>query len=124
VSVTLPHAEDLETGEPLTDAGTARTTVDLGFPVRRLLPMGQLAVRWRWNDAVVSDDPTLARPSFHTTAVEVSMIHAGVRAVFAVRNLFDAYYTEPLSFIPEAGRTFALSLRYDYNLALPLARND
>jgi outer membrane receptor protein involved in Fe transport len=124
VSVTLPHAEDLETGEPLTDAGTARTTVDLGFPVRRLLPMGQLAVRWRWNDAVISDDPTLARPSFHTTAVEVSMIHAGVRAVFAVRNLFDAYYTEPLSFIPEAGRTFALSLRYDYNLALPLARND
>jgi outer membrane receptor protein involved in Fe transport len=38
-----------------------------------------------------------------------------------VRNLFDASYREPLSFIPEPGRTFALSLRRSFDFT-PFSR--
>ena len=46
----------------------------------------------------------------------------GVRAVLSVRNLFDTYYFEPLTFIPEPGRTFALALRRDFDLPLGAGR--
>ena len=38
----------------------------------------------------------------------------GVYTVVAVRNLWNHFYYEPQSFIPEAGRTFAVSLRREF----------
>uniref|UniRef100_A0A832I049 TonB-dependent receptor n=1 Tax=Eiseniibacteriota bacterium TaxID=2212470 RepID=A0A832I049_UNCEI len=116
LNATAPRAVDRSTGKRLTDAGTARATVDLTVPVSRVVPNGLLSFRVRWNDAVVSDDTTLARPAFSTTAVELTTMFSGMRATFAVRNLFNHAYREPLSFIDEAGRVYALSVRRDFNL--------
>lgn len=116
VNATAPRAVDRSTGRRLTDAGTARVTADLALPVSRIVPHGQLAFRVRWNDAVASDDTTLARSAFSTTAVELSTLFSGMRATFAVRNLFNHAYREPLSFIDEPGRTFAMSVRRDFQL--------
>jgi outer membrane cobalamin receptor len=116
VNGAAPRAIDRETGKRLTDAGTMRGTVDLTFPVSGMVPNGTLAFRVRWNDAVVSQDTTVQRRAFSTTAVELSTIVAGTRATFAVRNLLNHAYREPLSFIDEPGRTFALSFRRDFNL--------
>lgn len=114
----LPRAIDRRTGERLVDAGAARATLDLALPLLpRWIPAGQVALRWRWNDAVTSRDTTIARPAFSTTAVEVSTVLSGFRTVLALRNLLDHSYREPLSFIPEPGRTLAISIRRD--LALP-----
>ncbi len=124
VSGTLPRAKDRESGKRLTDAGTARATLDFVLPVRRLLPQGSLALRWRWNDAVTGEDSTLARPSFHTTNLELSSIFMNTRAAFAIRNVFNEGYREPLSFIPESGRTYAVSLRRDFDLPTRLGRKD
>jgi outer membrane cobalamin receptor len=116
LNATTPRAMDRSTGKRLTDAGTPRATVDLTMPVSRVVPNGLLSFRLRWNDAVVSRDTTIARPAFSTTAVELTTIFSGVRTTFAVRNLFNHAYREPLSFIDEAGRTFALSVRRDFSL--------
>ncbi len=45
-----------------------------------------------------------------------------IGSVIAVRNLWNASYREPLSFIPEPGRVFAMSLRRDFDVALPFAK--
>jgi len=38
----------------------------------------------------------------------------GVYTVVACRNVFDQFYYEPQSFIPESGRTFAISVRREF----------
>lgn len=118
----LPRAINRENGERLTDAGAARATVDLTLPLDRVAPAGALSLRWRWSDAVRAADTTIARPAFSTTALEFSSVLSGFRTVIAVRNLWNHSYREPLSFIPEPGRTLAISIRRD--LALPFLRKD
>jgi outer membrane cobalamin receptor len=103
-----------------TDAGTARATVEMTVPVLNLVPQGLLSVRWRWNDAFIPRVEKLAQPSFHTTSVELSTASNGMRTVFSVRNLFDRRYREPLSFIPEPGRTFCISMRRDFDLPVTM----
>ncbi len=115
----LPRGEDRATGRKLVDAGTGRATIDLSLPVARLVPNGALSLRWRWNDAVTGVDTTLARPAFSTMALELSSVLSGVRTVIAIRNLLDLEYREPLSFIPEPGRTIAVALRGDIGLRVP-----
>jgi outer membrane cobalamin receptor len=114
----LPRAIDRETGERLVDAGAPRASIDLSSRIDRWVPYGTIAARWRWSDAVRTDDATIARPAFSTVSLEMSSVVAGVRGVLAVRNLFDHAYREPLSFIPEPGRTFAFSIRRDFNLPI------
>ena len=41
-----------------------------------------------------------------------------ILASVSVRNLADLSYQEPLSFIPEPGRTLVFSLRKDFNVNL------
>jgi len=121
----FPRGIDTETGKRILDVGTGRVTMDVTVPAARLLPMGQIAARLRWNEAVPAQkvqDQLLARPAFWVASVEVSSVLSGVRTVFAVRNLFNTYYLEPLSFIPEAGRTYALSLRKEFSVPLGLGR--
>ena len=118
IALGLPRGIDLATGEKLLDAGSARATLDLSVPIGRVLPHGRLATRVRWNDAITRVDSSFARPSFTTVALEASALFAGARAVFAVNNLFDERYKEPLSFVPEPGRTFAISLRRDFDIPL------
>ncbi|HEY6867875.1 MAG TPA: TonB-dependent receptor, partial [Candidatus Eisenbacteria bacterium] len=125
LSAGFPHGVDVTTGKHLLDVGAGRVTVDLTVPVARLLPMGQLAARARWGDAVLAQDPqdaVFARPAFWVASLEASGVFSGVRAVFAVKNVFNAYYFEPLSFIPEAGRTYAVSLRKDFSVPLGSGR--
>ena len=102
-----------------TDAGTARGSVELTTPVTGLAPQGLLSVRWRWMDAFRPTVATLAQPSFHTTSIELSTALSGARVVFTVNNLFNRSYQEPLSYIPEPGRTFSMAVRRDFGLALP-----
>jgi outer membrane cobalamin receptor len=121
LSGTLPRAFDRADGRKLTDAGTSRASLDLTVPIRRVIPQGALSLRVRWNDAVTGEDSTLARPAFTSTSLELSSVFAGTRAAFAVRNLGNLGYREPLSFIPESGRTYALSLRRNFDFPLPFA---
>lgn len=114
----LPRAIDRETGERLIDAGVARASLDLSTRIDRWVPFGTVAARWRWSDAVRTDDLNVARPAFSTVSLEMSSVVMGVRGVLAVRNVLDHAYREPLSFIPEPGRTFAFSIRRDINLPI------
>jgi outer membrane receptor protein involved in Fe transport len=121
----FPRGVDTETGQRILDVGTARVTVDLTVPAARLLPMGQISARLRWSDAVQPQkvqDELLARSSSWVASVEASSVVGGVRTVLAVRNVFNTYYLEPLSFIPEGGRTYALSLRKEFSVPLGLGR--
>jgi hemoglobin/transferrin/lactoferrin receptor protein len=117
VSAAFPRGYDLATGERLATIGTGRVVIDASVPVHAL-PQGLFAARMRWNDAVWTRDTTLARPRFTTFAVEGSATWGGVRVTLAVRNLFDASYREPGSFIPEPGRTFAFAVRRDFTRLL------
>ena len=54
-------------------------------------------------------------------AAEAGTSVLGTRVTFAVHNLFNQSYLEPMSFIAEAGRTYALSIRRD--VQLPLGRH-
>jgi len=117
----FPRGVNARTGKRILDVGSSRVTVDLTVPAARVLPAGQLAARLRWNDAVPAEEVQellLVRPAFWVASLEASSVISGVRVVLAVRNLFDTYYFEPLSFIPEPGRTFALSLRKDFSVPL------
>jgi len=109
-----PRGIDRNTGERLLDAGTPRVTFDVITPIPRA-SMLTIGARVRWNDAVRSPDSSFARPAFWTTSLELSAVHWRTRAVVAVQNLFDASYREPLSFIPEPTRTFAISLRPEFD---------
>ena len=122
IDATFPRAVDAETGERLADAGAARVIVEAGVPMAYALPQGRFTLRVRWNDAIRGVDPTLVRPAFTVSAAEMSSVISGVRAVIAVRNLWNASYREPLSFIPEPKRTYALSLRREFGGALPFRR--
>lgn len=124
LGVAVPRGVDVTTGDRLLDAGSARATLDLSVPLGRVLPYGRLATRVRWSNAITGVDSTFARPSFATVAIEASTVIAGTRAVVAVRNLLAEHYLEPLSFIPEPGRTFAVSLRRDFDLGVGRRRSE
>jgi hypothetical protein len=64
----------------------------------------------------------LSRPPSWVASVEASAVTGSLRTVLAVRNVFNAYYFEPLSFIPEPGRTYSLSVRGNFNIPLGLGR--
>ncbi|OGF17087.1 MAG: hypothetical protein A2W00_00950 [Candidatus Eisenbacteria bacterium RBG_16_71_46] len=118
LSAGMPRGVDRNTGEKLLDAGTPRATLDLTLPLPGPLPYARLATRVRWNDAVAGVDSSFARPAFTTGSIELSSVFSGFRAVLAVHNLWNVRYREPLSFIPEPGRTFAISFRHDFDLPL------
>jgi outer membrane receptor protein involved in Fe transport len=129
LSFAAPRGHDTDTGEKLVDSGVARATIDLAAPLR-LVPNGRIALRARWTDGVTGDGlagsietvNSLIRPAFWTGSVEVSSMFAGFLAMVSVNNLPNTYYLEPLSFIPEPGRTVVVSLRRDFNIPLPNSR--
>lgn len=118
----LPRGIDRNTGAALTDVGSARVTCDVGGPLFQRHPV-QWAVRARWSDRI--DDPagTLTRPAFLTWSSELAGTWFDTRVTLAVRNLTHHRYREPLSFIEEPGRTFAVSLKRDFNWALDSKRD-
>jgi hypothetical protein len=93
-------------------------TVDLSTTLHRVLPAGRAAFRLRWSDAVTGVEPEFLRPAFTTGAVELSAVLRSTVATFAVTNLWNTPYREPLSFIPEPGRTFSIALRRDFDFPL------
>ncbi|HUK64089.1 MAG TPA: TonB-dependent receptor [Dongiaceae bacterium] len=129
---TLPRGTDLATGDPLPDIGASRVTGELAFGLPRFVPQGRAAIRVRWFDAVkVTDrgaaegeDVLLARPAATTVAVEGGATVVGLRVTLAVRNLFNLGYREPMSFIDEAGRTVAFSIRRDFETPLATHRSE
>jgi len=116
----FPRGRDLATGAAIPDLGAARATLDVRFPAARLAPQGALALRVRWTDASAKDDVNLARPAFWTSSAELSGVAWDTRIALTVKNLTNTRYREPLSFIPEPGRTVLLSMRRE--LALPWPR--
>jgi outer membrane receptor protein involved in Fe transport len=117
LNAAAPRGVDRRTGGKLLDAGAARVTVDVATSIHPLLPLGRAAFRWRWNDAVSGVDSDFLRPAFQTGALELSTVVNETRAVFAVRNLWNADYREPLSFIDEPARTYTIALRRDFDFA-------
>ena len=118
-SGSLPSGRDLDTGRRLEDLGAARASLEIVCPMTKLFPYGAVSTRFRWHDALTDVSETLRRPAFSTTSIEASFAAHGVYTVVAVRNLFDHFYFEPRSFIPEPGRTFALSLRREFRPGWP-----
>jgi hemoglobin/transferrin/lactoferrin receptor protein len=116
----IPSGKDLDTGRRLEDVGTARASLEIVCPMTKLFPYGAVSTRVRWNDALTDVSETLRRPAFSTTSIEASFVVHGVYTVVAVRNVWDHFYYEPQSFIPEPGRTFALSLRREFRPGWPL----
>ena len=116
----FPRGRDLATGAAIPDLGAARATLDVRVPAARLAPQGALALRVRWTDASAKDDVNLARPAFWTSSAELSGVAWDTRIALTVKNLTNTRYREPLSFIPEPGRTVLLSMRRE--LALPWPR--
>src|SRR5262249_34161151 len=120
----LPRGRDLAPGAAVPDLGAAGATLDLRVPVARVVRTGALALRVRWSDATARHDVVLARPAFWTASSELSCIAWGTRVALAVTNLTNTRYREPLSFIPEPGRTVLLSMRREMALPWPHAAND
>ena len=124
LSAGFPRGVDRETGERLEDVGAARVVLDLRVSTPRIVPAGLFSVRARWTDASRSAQRTIARPAFWTFSAELGATLARARVTLAVRNLTDARYYEPLSFIPEAGRTFALAARWEGAFVRPSAPHE
>jgi hemoglobin/transferrin/lactoferrin receptor protein len=118
-SAGVPTGRDLDTGRRLEDVGGTRAALEIVCPMTRLLPYGAVSTRFRWHDALTGVSPTLERPAFSTTSIEISCVAGGVYTVAAVRNLWNHYYYEPQSFIPEPGRTFAISFRREFRPGWP-----
>jgi len=126
----LPRSRDLKTGEKLVDSGVARATFDLSVPVR-FLPSAHFNTRVQWADGITGDGlagsqdaiDKLIRPAHWVESVELTSGFAGFLAAVSVRNLADLSYQEPLSFIPEPGRTLVFSLRKDFNVNLATLRS-
>ena len=118
-SGSVPSGRDLDTGARLEDVGATRASIEIVCPMTKLFPHGTVSIRFRWHDALTGVSETLRRPAFSTTSIEASFVAHGVYTVVAVRNLWDHFYYEPQSFIPEPGRTFALSLRREFRPGWP-----
>ena len=118
----LPQGEDLDTHERLVDVGSPRVTLEYTQRCDGIMPLGTFALRGRWTSAVPaqpSADPSaapVARPAFWTADAEMAFSLGGARATFAIRNMFDRRYREPLSFIDEPGRTVVVRLARDFSL--------
>jgi hemoglobin/transferrin/lactoferrin receptor protein len=119
LSGTLPRGWNRDSGEPLQDLGPTRAMVEAVVPISAILPNGTVGARVRWSDAVTDVSPVLARPAYSTTSIQADAVFAGVRAVAAVNNLWNHSYREPLSFVPEPGRTFSLALTFELSGAWP-----
>ena len=59
----------------------------------------------------------VTQAAFWTSSLELSCLTWNTRMTLAVRNLTNTRYREPLSFIPEPGRSVLVSMRRE--LALP-----
>lgn len=109
-SASAPRGIDLETGERLTDVGAPRASFEWRGPLPRV-GRTQWAMRARWQDGVSGSEGGLDRPASWVAAVEVATLLAGTRISLSAKNLFDREYREPMSLIPEAGRTWVLALQ-------------
>lgn len=118
LNAATPRGRDLETGDALADIGAPRATLEARTPIGRLLPQGTAALRVVWTGNSPDAQTSLSRPAVTTAAAEVACTALGTRVTFAVRNLTNAGYREPMSFIPEGGRSFALALRRDFSLPI------
>lgn len=119
LALAFPRGIDRDTKEPISDLGAARATLDVRLPAPRFMPLGTFALRARWTNASRTSrgEEVLARPAFWMASAEAGMTALDVRWTLAVRNLTNTRFYEPLSFIPEPGRAFTLSIRRD--VALP-----
>ena len=115
LSATAPRGFNRASGDRLTDVGSPRATFEWRGPVPRAA-RAQWAARARWQDGVRSAEGGLERPASWIAAVELATVLGGTRVSLAVQNLFDRSYREPLSLIPEAGRTWVLAVRREQSL--------
>jgi len=129
MQATLPRGRDLVTGKALTDIGSTRVTGEMALGLPRFVPQGRAALRVRWLGAVSADargaaegeTALLRRPAAVIVSAEAGVNVLSSRVTFAVNNLFDHLYLEPMSFLVESGRTYTLSIRRD--IETPLARH-
>ncbi len=118
LALAFPRGENRDTGEPIANLGASRATLDVRLPAPRFMPLGTFAFRVRWTDAARTSqgEEVLSRPAFWTASAEAGFTALATRFTLAVRNLTNTRYQEPLSFIPEPGRSFTLSVRRDLTL--------
>ena len=130
VSVTLPRGRDLTTGLQLTDTGSPRVTTQFMTSVGRWMPTGMLALRATWSNGLKSDSrqseqrDLLSRPAYWVLNAELATTLMGTRATLVVSNLLNHPYQEPLSFIPESGRTYTFALKRDFQVPFATANKE
>ncbi len=118
-SGSVPVGKDVTTGKRLEDVGAPSASLEIVCPMTKLLPYGKVSTRVRWNDALSDVTETLRRRAFSTTSIEASFVVHGVYAVIAVQNVFNHFYFEPQSLIPEPGQTIGFSLRREFHPGWP-----
>lgn len=122
LSGNVPRGEDLDTGDRIPDTGVSRASAEGSWtyePGRLWWQRSRLSARWSWADALEDVDDSLSKPSFWTIDVDLAaQVRPGTEIQFAVRNVLDESYEQPLSFIAEPGRTWSLALRHAFRLDL------
>jgi outer membrane receptor protein involved in Fe transport len=115
----FPRGRDLATGADITDIGRASASARLSVELGHRLHDARLAAQHRWFARIDDDSDFLDADEASVTSLELSAPVAGCRAALSVQNLFDRFYAQQLSIIPEPGRTVAFSLSREFTTAAP-----
>ncbi|MBK8231305.1 MAG: TonB-dependent receptor [Candidatus Eisenbacteria bacterium] len=107
-----PRGRDLETGDRLEDIGTRRGRITLRAEWTRGSARIELAARQRITQRVHSKVAALRRAAVSLTDLDFAAALHRLDCRLAVTNLFDADAREALSYVPEGGRTFAISVSH------------
>ncbi len=118
VGAAFPKGTDMDTGEPISDVGRASVTTRLTYSFGERYLDSSLSVRHRWFDRVEDVNDLLNEEPVSVTSLEAGFKYYGVRGALVVRNVFDKYYAQQLSVIPEPGRTFAFSLSREFSFPI------
>lgn len=110
VAAAFPRGKNLDTNEPIVDLGAARATIDGTYSLHSLGPDGAVSLRARWTDASLAEPEDIGQPSFWTFAAQVGGTLFETHMKVAVTNLMNVSYHEPMSALPEAGRTVSFAI--------------
>lgn len=114
LGASFPHGKDLDTGEPISDVGRTSLSARMSVPLSRGGLRPTLSFRFRWFDKVEDINEKLNTDPVSTASVELVGYYRSLRGAIAIKNLFNRYYAQQLSIIPEPGRTVAISVRSDF----------
>ncbi len=108
----FPTGRDLDTGEPINTVGSRQISADFALPFAS--SRGLFSFRARHSGPIDGVDDEFDRDAYFTASTSVQWHLGPFDAALSVTNLFDAYYFESLSAIPEPGRTVTIAIRSEW----------